>query len=152
MIDNWLEGFRIDDEARSELRRVRARQEEEVRKESLTLSREILFDVKRSPGGMADIEYLALGLTTGRRADRGVSSAHIPDLLPPLVTSGAFTAREGELLVNAYHQLRTLQVALQLHFGRDITRIPRPWFDEAPPVVLPAGTMEKLPETIEQVR
>ncbi len=152
VIDSWLEGFRIDDEARSELRKVRAMQEEEVRKESQAVSREILFDVKRSPGGMADIEYLALGLTAGRRAGQGRGSAHIPDLIPPLVTSGTFTAGEGELLDDAYRQLRTLQVALQLHFGRDITRIPRAWFEEAPPVVLPEGSMERLPETIERVR
>jgi glutamate-ammonia-ligase adenylyltransferase len=152
VIDNWLEGFRIDGDIRSQLRKIRTMQEDEVRKESQAVSREVLFDVKRSPGGMADIEYLALGLTGGRRAGRGPASAHIPDLIPPLVAASTFTAEEGDLLSDAYRQLRTLQVALQLHFGRDITRIPKEWFDESPPVVLPEGTMERLPAMIEQVR
>jgi len=152
VIDEWLEGFRLDDEVRQELRKVRTLQEEEVRKESQAISREILFDVKRSPGGMADIEYLVLGLTTGRRAGRGAASAHIPDLIPPLVAAGTFTVTEGGMLGDAYRQLRTIQVALQLHFGRDITRIPQAWFDEPPPIVLPEGTMERLTATIKQVR
>lgn len=152
VIDAWLAGFHVDRETRSTLRSVRQLQEEEVRKERQAVTREEQFDVKRSPGAMADIEYLALGLTTGPRRGPGAVSAHIPDLIPPLVASGTFTAEEGDLLRNTYHQLRSIQIALQLHFGRDITLIPTSWYDDAPAVVIPEETMRTLPETTGRVR
>ncbi|MFC1627774.1 hypothetical protein ACFL3H_01510 [Gemmatimonadota bacterium] len=152
IIDMWLAGFHIDRDARSSLRSVRQMQEEEVRREHQAVSRDELFDVKRSPGAMADIEYLTLGLTSGRRAGPGPVSAHIPDLIGPLVVSGTFTASEGDLLRNTWQGLRSIQVALQLHFGRDITRIPTSWYEDTPTVVISEETMRTLPEMTGKVR
>ncbi|MFC1500676.1 hypothetical protein ACFL6T_06655, partial [Candidatus Zixiibacteriota bacterium] len=152
IIDGWLDGFTVDREARSTLRSVRQSQEEEARRESQAVSREELFDVKRSPGGMADIEFLTLGLTTGRREGKGPVSARIPDLIVPLVEGGTFTPTEGDLLLKAYQQLRSIQVALQLHFGRDITRIPVMWYSDPPTMVISREIMKSLPETSSAIR
>ncbi len=133
VIEEWLEDFRLDTATRKELRGIRRRQENESRKE---IGATGAFDVKRSPGGMADIEYLAVGLSMdgfrlGLPRPRG-----IPALLDALAAAGRLPADEAARLCDFYRHLRGVQVGLQLHYGRDATRLPVDWGDDPVPIVL----------------
>ena len=151
-IEEWIERFRLDSETRKYLRGVRERQQEEVLKESGKCSEEDFFDLKRSAGGLSDIEYLVLGLTLDRWHRSQPRPAHIPDLIPALVTDGILTSDEGRLLTDMYVNLRRIQIGLQLHYGRDVTRLPASWPEGSAPVSLGGVTARTIGDGAAGVR
>jgi len=121
-IENWLGTFRLTPATAGELALVRRRQEAELETDP-----DHLFDVKRSPGALADIEYVGLALALDAGLPAAARPAHLPDLMPPLVAAGRLSEDEGRLLASLYTELRRLQIGLQLHYGRDTTWLPRSW-------------------------
>ncbi len=153
VVEAWLEQFRLDDRTRASLRSVRRRQEEETLKERGGIQENGgFFDVKRSAGSMADIEYLVLGLNLNRWRRPWSRSAHIPDLIPPLIKDGVLSPEEGELLAQSYLRLRKIQVGLQLHYGRDVTRLPVSWPDDIPPISLHGETASTVAGDAARIR
>ncbi len=153
VVEAWLEQFRLDDRTRASLRGVRRRQEEETLKERGGIQENGgFFDVKRSAGSMADIEYLVLGLTLDRWRRPWSRSAHIPDLIPPLIKDGVLSPEEGELLAQSYLRLRKIQVGLQLHYGRDVMRLPVSWPDDIPPIPLHRETASTVAGDAARIR
>jgi glutamine synthetase adenylyltransferase len=153
IIEEWLERFRLDPMARSHLRGIRQRQEEETLKEVEALSgADQAFDVKRSPGSMSDVEYLVLGLTLDRWRRPQPRPAHIPDLIPRLVEEGVLSSGEADQLGDIYMRLRQIQIGLQLHHGRDVTRLPGVWPPESSPVSIHGATADSIAEDTAWIR
>ncbi|MCK4773049.1 MAG: hypothetical protein KAT18_09010 [Candidatus Latescibacteria bacterium] len=153
VIEEWLEAFRLDENARVSLRGVRQRQEEELSKDAVAQREgEKFFDVKRSAGSLSDIEYLALGLTLDRWRRPQPRPAHITDLIPPLVKEGVLSPEEGELLAGTYKRMRKIQVGLQLHYGRDVTRLPASWPHGSSPVSLKGETAITIADDAARIR
>lgn len=151
VIEEWLASFRLDDAARTELRRVRRLQEEEAFEDAAGGSSSF-FDVKRSPGAMADVEFLAIGLALDDWERGRPRHAHIPDLLASLASSGRLRKREAAFLGEAYQRMRRVQVGLQLHYGRDASRLPADWGESLPSPPLAGETVDALEAVAERVR
>lgn len=153
VIEEWLDDFHLDVETRVLLRDVRQRQEEEAGRDATGRSEaDDSFDLKRSPGGMADIEYLGLGLYLDNWKHSTIRPANIPDLFPPLVSDGVLSADEGDLLRRTYLRLRKIQLGLQLHYGRDVTRLPESWSEDNPPVALQGESASSIAEDTTGIR
>ncbi len=147
VIESWLAGFRLDPDTVRDLRAVRHRLESAVEYDPAAF-----FDVKRSPGAMADIEYLALALALETGIAAPSRPVHLPELMPHLVSAGRLPKPEGRLLADAYLHLRRIQVGLQLHYGRDITAFPSAWPDELTPVPLRAISWDRTCREAARVR
>jgi glutamate-ammonia-ligase adenylyltransferase len=145
VIEEWLGSFKLNEETRASLRRVRRSQEEEVGSGPF-------FDVKRSPGAMADVEHLALGLTLDGWEPGKPRPAHVPSLLSLLRDDERLSPAEEEYLRDFYRRLRSVQVGLQLHYGRDTNRIPTDWGDALPSPALGGETAEALQREAVRVR
>ncbi|MFO7769467.1 MAG: hypothetical protein R6W82_11015 [bacterium] len=127
-VESWLARFRLEP-ALASLRKVRGLQEEQLEGEG--------FDVKRSPGGMADVEFLALGIHLDAWRPGMSRPARIPELLRLGPCRRTLGDADCDFLEEHYRRLRRVQVGLQLHYGRDRTLLPPVWEDEAPaPAVL----------------
>jgi glutamate-ammonia-ligase adenylyltransferase len=150
LVESWLEGFRLDEATRASLREVRRLQEAESARESARSGP--AFDTKRSPGAMVDLEYLATALTLdGRRRGRP-RPAGVPAMLRALAADGRLDPGEAEWLTAFYLRLRRIQMGLQLHFGRDVTRLPADWGENPVPVVLSGQSPAALAEAAARVR
>ena len=145
VVEEWLASFQLDDAARAALRKIRHAQQEEVGSGPD-------FDVKRSPGAMADVEHLALGLTLEDWEPGMPRPAHIPSLLAGLGERGRLKPAEADHLALFYRRLRSVQVALQLHYGRDTNRLPADWGDTLPSPALRDESVEGLRKEAEAVR
>ena len=153
VIEEWLEDFHLDSNTMESLQKVRWSQQEEVSREFGSLREdEGAFDVKRSPGSLADIEYLVLGLTLDRWDRSKPRPANIPDLIPPLVSAGALSIQDGELLSGMYLKLRNIHVGLQLFFGRDVTLLPTSWAEGHHPLSLKGITASSIREDAVRIR
>lgn len=153
VIEAWLEDFHLDSDTMESLLKVRRSQEEEVSREFGSLREdEGAFDVKRSPGSLADIEYLVLALTLDRWDRSKPRSANIPNLIPPLVADGALSIEEGELLSRMYLKLRNIQVGLQLFYGRDVTLLPTGWAEGDHPLSMEEITATSIREEAARIR
>ncbi len=150
LVESWLEGFRLDEATRASLREVRRLQESETARESARSGP--AFDTKRSPGAMSDLEYLATALTLdGWRRGRP-RPAGVPAMLRALAAEGRLDPGEAEGLTAFYLRLRRIQMGLQLHFGRDVTRLPADWGEDPVPVVLTGESPAALAEGAARVR
>ncbi len=153
VIEAWIENFRLDSDTLESLHKVRRSQEEEVSREFGSLREDDgAFDVKRSPGSLADIEYLVLGLTLDRWDRSKPRSANIPDLIPSLVADGTLSIDDGKLLSGMYLKLREIQVGLQLFYGRDVTLLPTSWAEGDHPLSLKGITAAAIREDTARIR
>jgi glutamate-ammonia-ligase adenylyltransferase len=145
VIEEWLASFNLDGQVRAKLRKIRRTQEDELQGGSF-------FDVKRSPGGMADMEYLALGLALDGWERGKPRLTHIPSMLGVLRDEGRIAPNDAEYLTAFYQRLRGVQVGLQLHYGRDTSRLPADWGDALPSPALGSETVEALQRDAARVR
>jgi glutamate-ammonia-ligase adenylyltransferase len=150
VLEEWLGSFRLDEDARRTLREVRRSQEEELSAGGRSPIE--AFDVKRSPGAMADVEFIALGLSLDDWQRGTPRSAHIHDLLDGLARSGRLDAEEVQLLKTFYRRCRAAQVGLQLHYGRDVTRFPDEWGEVEPSAPLAKESAAALRREAHAVR
>lgn len=77
--------------------------------------RELADDIKRGPGGIREIEFLAqaLQLIRGGR-EAGLRERRLPPALHALVQAGQIDAGDGAALADAYRRLRKLENRLQM--------------------------------------
>ncbi|MFC1543826.1 hypothetical protein ACFL4Y_01055 [Gemmatimonadota bacterium] len=150
IVEKWLEAFALDDRARTALRAVRRSQEEELASGGRDPTS--FFDVKRSPGAMADIEFLAIGLFLDSWKRGQPRHAHVPDMLAELGRAGKLAAGEAEDLRGFYNRCREAQVGLQLHYGRDVTRFPSHWGDVEPSASVAGESAAALWREAQEIR
>lgn len=142
-VESWLARFRLE-ATREALREVRALQERQLDREG--------FDVKRSPGGMADVEFLAMGIHLDAWRPGMPRPADIQRLLRLGPCRETLGEEDCSFLQDHYRRLRGLQVGLQLHYGRDRTLLPPDWEGDPPaPSVLDRAARD-LSRDAERVR
>jgi len=146
-IEEWLGGFAFTPAVAAELGAVRRRQEE-----ALGSGTGEELDVKRSPGAMADIEFVGLAQALAAGLPPGSRPAHLPELMPAVAAAGRLTTSEADLLAAHYQELRRIQIGLQLHYGRDSTRLPSTWPEDIVPVPLRGVDYPGLCERCRTVR
>jgi glutamate-ammonia-ligase adenylyltransferase len=152
VIEEWLASFRLSEEARAQIREVRTTQEEDARADEGRAGQGGSFDVKRSPGAMADVEFIAFGLLLDTWQGGDPRPATVPVMLEHLVGSGRMDPSDATLLRDAYRRYRAVQVGLQLHYGRDVTRLPESWEEDSPAAPLASETAASLRAAAERVR
>ncbi len=110
----------LDPGAVSEIRAMKARSEELTARAG-----EGARELKRSPGGIRDIEFAVqlLQLVHGRH-DEAVRSASTIDALGALAEGGYVDAPDAERLVDAYCFLRTVEHRIQLYDEQQTHTIP----------------------------
>lgn len=110
----------LDADAIREIRAMKARSEEQVRRRGL-YDREL----KRGPGGIRDVEFSLqlLQLVHGRH-DPGIRSPNTLGALDQLARHGYVDPADAALLDAAYRFLRTAEHRLQLHEERQVHALP----------------------------
>jgi glutamate-ammonia-ligase adenylyltransferase len=152
VIEEWLASFQLDEAARARIREVRTTQEEDARVDEGRAGQGGSFDVKRSPGAMADVEFIAFGLLLDTWQRGRARPATVPVMLEHLVDIGSLNQTDATLLREAYRRYRAVQVGLQLHYGRDVTRLPESWGEDSPAAPLASETVASLAGAAEGVR
>lgn len=152
VIEEWLESFQLDEAARARLREVRRTQQEEARVDEDRAGQGGSFDVKRSPGAMADVEFIAIGLLLDAWQRGTPRPARVPVILEHLADTGSLNQTDATLLRDAYRRYRAVQVGLQLHYGRDVSRLPESWGEDLPAAPLASETLASLRAAAEEVR
>lgn len=110
LVDPHVWPAELDPDAVREVRAMKARSEEVVRRAG-TGRREL----KRGPGGIRDIEFaVQLLQLVHARHDRGIRSANTLDALDELADHGYVDPGEAEVLGESYVFLRTVEHRLQL--------------------------------------
>lgn len=96
---------------KSEIYNMRKRIENEVK-----IPRNSLYDLKRSPGGLIDVEFLAQYLILNSPDPKAIVTPRTQWVLERSMDKNILARRDGETILDHYFTLRLFQRAIRFHF------------------------------------
>lgn len=102
---------RSEFDVKTEISSMRKRIEVEVK-----IPRNSLYDLKRSPGGLIDVEFLSQYLILSSPDPKSIISPRTKIVLERSVDNGTLNSKDGEVVLDHYFALRLFQRAIRFHF------------------------------------
>ncbi|MGF1571751.1 MAG: hypothetical protein ACFCU1_01620 [Sumerlaeia bacterium] len=96
---------------KNEITTMRTRIENEVK-----IPRNSLYDLKRSPGGLIDVEFLSQYLILSSKNPKETITPRTRLVLEHSMDKGTLSRKDGEVILDHYFALRLFQRAIRFHF------------------------------------